>query len=249
MGEYRTAKLWIYVHEHGSVFSDLMICSARTGNWKLYIQSLHEMLPYLAAAGHNNYVKSLVLYLQKLDELVETHPAVYNQFMEGRFVLYRSNNHWAGIFSDLFIEQVLMESIKSVGELTRGRGFQESTRLTWLLSMPACGEVHKAMQEVTNLSNTDVSHKDLCQARLKHDANDLQKILDYLDEKQPFSKSSHELRSLSSGVMADTSVNVDSAVEVGSAILASMEGLSVSNHKLLTERPGKQLGFFHVCSH
>ena len=29
--------------------------SARTGNWLLYLESLHEMLPYLAASGHNNY--------------------------------------------------------------------------------------------------------------------------------------------------------------------------------------------------
>ena len=77
-----------------------------------------------------------------------------------------------------------MGSIKSVGGLTRERGFQESTSLLWLLSMPACGEVHKALQELTLLSRTDgdTMHKDLSQSRLKQDAKDIQTVLDYLIE-------------------------------------------------------------------
>ena len=62
-----------------------------------------------------------------------------------------------------------MGSIKSVGGLTRGRGFEESTSLVWLLSRTACAEVHKSMQEVTGLSNTDEKaiHRDLTPARMK----------------------------------------------------------------------------------
>jgi hypothetical protein len=230
MTPYRTAKLWIMYMHMVSILRSL-IRSARTGNWKLYLQSLHEMLPYLAASGHNNYVKSLVLYLDKMNKLEESHPTVYTKFLEGLFVLRRSDTYWAGIFSDLYIEQVLMGSVKSVGGLTRGRGFKESTSLIWLLSMPACGEVHKAMQDVTGLSSPGETHKDLTQARLKRDARDLQSIIDYLEERKPFTHNCKDLRSLSSGVIAEGSVNVDSAETVGAAILLSMEGLSVSKHK------------------
>ena len=194
------------------------------------------MLPYLAASGHKNYVKSLVLYLEKMDKLEETHPTVYKQYMEGLFVLRRSDSYWAGIFSDLYIEQVLVGSIKSVGGLTRGRGFLESTSLIWLLSTPACGEVHKAMQEITGNSSSEEIHKDLTHARLKRDAKDLQSIIDYLEERKPFSKSCKELRSLSSGVIADGSVNVEYAETIGADILSSMEGLSVSKHKFIKEK-------------
>lgn len=51
--------------------------------------------------------------------------------------------------------------------------------------MPACGEVHKAMQEMTGLSNSGEMHKDLAQTKLKRDANDLQFICDYLEETKP----------------------------------------------------------------
>ena len=87
-------------------------------------------------------------------------------------------------FGDLYIEKVLMGSVKSVGGLTRGRGFKESTSLIWLLFTPACGEVHKAMQEETGHSSTSAGeiHKDLAPSKLKRDANDLQSMLDYLTE-------------------------------------------------------------------
>ena len=77
-----------------------------------------------------------------------------------------------------------MRSIKSVGGLTRGRGFKDSSSLVWLLSMPACGEVHKAIREVTGLDSTDSvkTHKDLEPARRKHDAKDVLSIMQYLVE-------------------------------------------------------------------
>ncbi len=124
------------------------IRAGRTKNWKLYLQSLHEMLPYLAASGHHNYTKSLVLYLNKMQNLEESHPHVYNKFVDGFFVLRRSDRYWAGIYSDLFIEEVLIRNVKAVGGLTRGRGFEQSASLLWLLSTPACAET-TVMQSFT----------------------------------------------------------------------------------------------------
>ena len=175
----------------------------------------------------------VVLYQQKMDKLEETHPYVYSKFLEGLFVIRQTKSYWAGIFSDLCIEQVLMGSIKSVGGLTRGRGFEESTRLVWLLSMPVCGEVHNAVQDVTNLCSQGDNevHKDLMKARITRDSKDIQCILDFFGERKPFSKDNVDLRSLSSGVIADDSVNVDSAQTIGSTILTSLFGKSVSDHK------------------
>ena len=62
---YRTAKLWLMYMDLVSILRTLLH-SSRTGKWQLYLQSLHEMLPYMAAAGHNNYVKSLTLFLHKM---------------------------------------------------------------------------------------------------------------------------------------------------------------------------------------
>ncbi len=133
-----------------------------------------------------------------------------------------------------------MGSVKS-SMLTWGHSFKESTKLVWLLSAPAWAEVTKAMQEVPGLLTSDVAqiHKDLTQARLKHDNKVPQTLLKYLDEWQPFSKDTHELCSLSSGVIVDVSVNVDSTKDVGAKNLASMKGVSVAKYKFSKKKPGE----------
>ena len=82
-----------------------------------------------------------------MKKLPQTHPIVHEHFHNGR-----SNQYWAGLSTDLIIEQVLMMSLKTSGGLTPGRGFTEVQRLVWLLSMPACAKVYQAMEEVTGIN-------------------------------------------------------------------------------------------------
>lgn len=248
MKSYRSARLWIMYMDMIQILRTF-ITASRSGNWRLYLQALPQMLPFLASSGHNNYVKSLVIYVDKMEKLEETHPSVYNRFMQGLFVLRRSDSYWSGIYSDLYIEQVLMGSVKSVGGLTRGRGFNESTSLVWLLSMPACGEVQQAVQEITSLSNnySEEIHKNRAKSRMERDSKDLQSVLDYFTERKPFGTDCKELRSLSSGVVAEKSVNVDSAEVVGTKILTSMDGMSVSKFKFSEKEQVSTIGSSVSC--
>ena len=85
MEGYKTDKLWLQYMEMVQILRDF-IRSARTGNWALYLHSLQEMLPFLASSGHNNYTKSLVLFLAKMEKLSETHQK-YTQSLMRAIVL------------------------------------------------------------------------------------------------------------------------------------------------------------------
>ena len=126
--------------------------SERTGDWVLNLQTLHRMLPYMAAAGHNLYAKSVHIYLQMMDALEQEHPEVHEKSLQGLHVVRRSDDrYWTGLSTDLVIEQCLMRSLKTSGGLTRGRGMTETQRLVWVMSSPVCAEVNGAMQELTDL--------------------------------------------------------------------------------------------------
>ena len=99
------------------------------------------MLPFFASSGHHRYAKSAYLYLQSMSKLPETHPSVYHIKLNGYHVVRRSNAYWAGLSTDLVIEQELMISIKTTGGLTRGRGMTELQRAKWLLSTPSCSNI------------------------------------------------------------------------------------------------------------
>ena len=65
------------------------------------------MLPYLAASGHSLYAKSSSIYLSSMANLPNDHPVEHEHFVEGLHVSRRSDHAWAGLSTDLMVEQVL----------------------------------------------------------------------------------------------------------------------------------------------
>ena len=242
----RTACLWFQYMDMIDILRQF-IKAERTGNWGLHLKAMKDMLPFFAAAGHNLYMKSGYIYLQQMTELQETNPEVYQHFTMGNHVIRRTEKFWAGLSTNLVIEQVLMRSIKSVGGMTRGRGMSESQRAQWLLSMPACAEINNAMQEFTDqIVESNEQHKDMFDARIKRDDKDRTTFLDYLTERNPFkSQNEKSLRNIETGALADNRVNVDSAKNIGKNIIADMEGKAVIDYTFKKKNQAVTLGSKH----
>jgi hypothetical protein len=133
MAKSRTANLWLnYVHY--ILIVQEFIRAERTSNWELHIAATKCMLNLLASTGHNNYTKSLRLYLQSVVELARTHPEVYRQFLDGEHTVRRTSKSWSGIWTDLSIEQILMKSLKGKGGVV-GKGITENVLRVWTSTM------------------------------------------------------------------------------------------------------------------
>ena len=166
-----------------------------------------------------------------MQRLQQEHGDVFDFFCNGHHVLQRSDRFWAGLSTDLVIEQVLMKNVKTAGGLTDGRGMGESQRTQWLLSMPACAELNIAMQELTGVSNcTSDQHKEATYTRQSRDEKDTLAILAYLNARSLFFTTDPSLRNIASGVAADCSVDVDKAKDIGRTILQSTLGKSVAHY-------------------
>ena len=167
------------------------------------------------------------VYLQ-MRVIMYTTRAVFRKFLCGHHVIRRSDRFWAGLSTDLTIEQVLMRSLKVSGGLTRGTGMGEAERSVWLLCMPACSEISVAMQDVTEVSlktsEQHVQHKDSSASRQRRDHQDTTTILLYLQPRNPFSEVHVLIRSIATGRDADPAANPDKAKEIGDQILKSMTG-------------------------
>ncbi len=61
-------------------------------------------------------------------------------------------NTGRGLLSDLIIEQLLMQNLKTTGGLTRGSGMGETQRLIGLLSSAVTSEVNLAMQDISTVN-------------------------------------------------------------------------------------------------
>ena len=226
LSDSRNAELWLQFLDMVDIVCWFLM-SERTGNWKLHLQVLQEMVPFLAAAGHNSYTKYLLLYLHRMSHL---DPSVSQIFEKGLHVVRRSDRYWAGLSSDLVIEQVLMRSLKTTAGLTRGRGFDEIQRLVWLLSRPVCAEINLAKQEFTFVTfSTSEQHRDLRPAWQERDTQDTNKLIAAISPRIPFSGKS-SLRCLNTGVCAEESVNADQALQDGNQILNGLYGCDVQDY-------------------
>jgi len=237
----RTAKLWLQYSEMIQILRQFK--AERTGNWPLHLQSIQYMLPFLAASGHNLYTKTAYVYLMTMQALEKDHPDVYESFTNGNHVIRRSDRYWAGISTDLFIEQVLMRSVKTAGGLTRGRGLTETQRSLWLMSMPACADINQAMQDLSGVGYfSSEQHKDETQARKKKDTDDIKTLLTFLKSRNPFIEGDRSLRNIETGVVADKTVNVDDAKKVGGCILQELVGKNIADHAFKRKKQAVTLG-------
>ena len=227
--EYRTAQLWLQYKQYVSVLKTF-ITAERTADWHLHLAALMQMLNLFAATGHTHYAKSARLYLQMMTDLPSTHPWLYEKLSAGCFhSVRRSDRFWAALSTDLTIEQVMMRSLKSSGGLTHGRGMDESVRTTWVKTMHKFATVNSAMSQLTNLENASEydDHVDLGRSRRRRDFDDVTKLLQWFEDRNPFSLRDKRLHSLASGRAAADSdeITCDSAESVGLKIMKKMDGL------------------------
>ncbi|KAG0706705.1 hypothetical protein GWK47_024292 [Chionoecetes opilio] len=165
-----------------------------------------------------------------MEGLPTSHPEVYQKFSEGFHVIRRSDRYWAGLSTDLVIEQVLMRSMKTSGGLTHGRGMDEIQRLVWTLSLPSCAEIKFTMQELAGIRyGTSDQHQEATSARKERDVRDTWKLVAFLQTYDPFTEDP-SIHSISSGVTGDKKVNVDKANSIGETIIASMVGKNVHEY-------------------
>ena len=85
-----------------------------------------------------------------MSKLENRHSDVYLKFVNGRHVVRRSKKFWAGLSSDLVIEQTLMRSLKTSGGLTNGSGINEEQCSLWTMSMPVTAMYNMTIQDFSN---------------------------------------------------------------------------------------------------
>lgn len=224
----RTARLWFLYMKYVTLLK-LFIFGERTGNWNVHLHAVEGMLGLFAATGHINYAKSARLYVQQMKSLASNPmtESVNAQFESGNHSIRRTNRFWAGLSTDLVIEQTMMRSIKSRGGLTRGRGMHETSRETWLATLSTCAGVRAALDQVIGKYRCTTDHIDVGKSRMQRDFKDFSKVKSFLSVYSPFRFVDNEhLVSLCSGVAAgsEDQVNCDQSDVIGWNIQEQWDG-------------------------
>lgn len=231
----RTAKLWLQYIDYVDLVKEF-IYAERTSDWLLHLQTVKKMANLFAATGHINYARCSRLYVQKMMELPEEHPWLYQQFINGNHAIRRSKRFWAGLWSDLVIEQTMMRSIKSNGGLTRGRGFSEDARHLWVRSINQTASIHEAMTTLSGVKvATSEQHVEFGKKRRTKDFNDCTKFHKWFECRNPFTFEDADLHSLSTGLVStigNDQVNAEDSEEIGGFIQQSLDDVPFTEAKI-----------------
>ena len=202
------------------------------------------MLNLFASAGRVNYAKSARIYLQSMDELPASYPWLDDRFKEkGLHAIRRSERFWAGLWSDLVIEKVLMRSIKSRGGLSRGRGMNENARTIWIHSMHRLAGVHGAMSALTGqIHQTSDQHVEEREARTEQDQRDKTTLQNWFEDHSPFTDTK-ELVSIANGITAsiESGKGCDNAEEIGVKIQQSLDDVNYQMSKIKRSEKVKRM--------
>ncbi|KAJ8351728.1 hypothetical protein SKAU_G00232040 [Synaphobranchus kaupii] len=223
----RTAKLWVEVLVKPVFLMMSYIRAEREGDWLLHLTTFRKMLPYYFAAGHVNYARYGLYYLRSMEKLP---PHVQSHFLQGQHVTRNIRGIWNGLWSDLFIESTFMRYGHSAGGII-GITLKPEALKIWAVSRHICCKIESDMKEMeeeeTNTTEVHFYHKEEAKARVIADVKDRAGLRQKLDTcLHPLDPNEHPVESIvniTSGKIAPPTVNVDSAVKIGEAILEDFE--------------------------
>ena len=102
------------------------------------------------------------------------------------------------------------------------------------------------MQALTGVRYTSSEqHKDITIGRVHRDMNDILKLLNFPECRNPFMEDSG-LRNIANGVMANAAVNTDKALSVGNSILKQMTGQKIGEYKFQKKNQVTLINIKHV---
>ena len=77
----------------------LILCrflrAQRSGNWELTLSACTDFCPWFFAFGHTNYTRWMPVFLNEMKGLPINHPSIHQAFIEGKFVVQRSNKKFS----------------------------------------------------------------------------------------------------------------------------------------------------------
>ena len=201
--EQATFKFWYMISTMVIIYL-VLIQSFREGLFDAYKSSLVAIMPYLFANGNTHYSRWGTIHIHDMFELQNTNPDVYEEFVNGNFVLHESNRQFSGIALDQAHEHNNAR-VKSDGGAI-GITEKESALLRWMTSSPEiCQLVQSYDLSSKDKANTTTRHHEDIPSAQKSFLKDVSQMTETIEDLgNPFLEESGELVSLDLNVSTDS---------------------------------------------
>ena len=214
------------------------IKSIRTGNFKLYVNALQRIVPWLFTLDHVNYARWLPIHLRDMVMLEDTHPAVYEEFMEGKFVVKKSNRKFSSIALDQAHEQ-MNKVVKGDGGAI-GLFDNDHSLKRWLLSGPEMARLITEFEEIWSVEEDSMLHHEQSLQRQKSFFDDIKRMENVMSGySNPFLSESDDMMNIYDSSIIDGN-DVNTAHSIGESQFKAFWSQTVKMGKEPITKPLKK---------
>ncbi|MCP3892641.1 MAG: hypothetical protein GY702_27755 [Desulfobulbaceae bacterium] len=196
------------------------------GDWPLTLSACHQLCPWFFVFGHTNYACWMPVLFKDMAQLPVIHPSIHKAFMNGKFVVQRSDKK----FSLMALDQSQEHSIKFLKEDSGTKGLygkqEENSKEVIELSKP---EVLRVIDEYehacfsTPHTEDNMEHPETSTAEQNTFLRDLRALLNVVEDGRainPFKETGSELITLDSVEVMDPLIitSIKEALNIGTSM-------------------------------
>ena len=166
------------------------------------------MLPYMATYDHINYMRWGIVYLADMMNLPDTAPEVYQQFMEGNFVVKESEGHLNQVSVDMGLEHInkLCKRAGGIVGITRSKAALNR----WMLTCCELSRLSEDIRQQAGLTaNRRLVQKEAGPMRMARDEDDVKRIHNQFIVFNPFGRDTEHLMCISTNDVAPSDIKED----------------------------------------
>ena len=131
----------------------LFVWSIRQSDFGLYTESLQLLIPWFFVFNRQNYACWAAVHTRDMIILPQLHPALYEEFVQGRFTYHKNKLTFSAIALDHAHEQ-LNARVKGVGGAVRSTE-KPDTLLRWMIGGPEAAHVVVEFEQTVGLLTND----------------------------------------------------------------------------------------------
>ena len=193
---------WCRVMELQLLYLQL-VKAFRTADFSLYVDSLTKVMPWVFALDLTNYSRWLPVHLRDMQQLPMKHPDVYEKFVDGFFVVHKTQNRFSAMALDQAHEQenaVVKGDGGAVG-LTENPGALRH----WIVAGPEVARIVTEFENTTPSSTANnVNHHEQSYGYQTSFLKDILSVIDSFEELgNPFEEGKDLLAVDTRDVMSD----------------------------------------------
>ena len=237
------------------------IRAEREGNWPLHLEAFTAMLPWLTAYDHLNYARWGPIYLTEMLALESKAPSVYHEFVNGNFVVKRSDNHFSQLPTDQATEWMnkICKMNNGIIGITRNDQARDKFCITWGTRSNVSQTVRALFGDTEEEQEHTFTRHDSLPSRVALDEEHVQALLNQLDNYDIFCRSGINIEDLSEDQTLEFEKPISDSLKLVSLATKDVASDEVMKDLFEAETKGveavvqnvqqrlisKEIGFFH----